>query len=484
MKGDIPVKVIKKFAYELSFPLSNIFTRCCNAGEYPDIWKLETVTPVPKKYPAEAPNNLRKISGTLNFSKLFEKFLAEAIIDDMAPTCDQAQFGNRKGVSTQHYLIKLLHRILVSIDKNSKNESNAAILHLIDWQQAFDRQCPTLGIQSFIKNGVRSSIIPVLRSYFKDRKMQVKWHNSMSSIRNMPGGGPQGCHLGQLQYLSQSDKSGSCVPDSDRFKFIDDMSLLEIINLIACGLVNYDFIRHVASDIPTEGKFLSTENCRSQDILDEVARWTENNKAKLNEKKTQVMIFNPTKNYQFGIRLNLNGKLLETVNQVTLLGTIISTDLSWSSNTKYIVRKAYQRLEIVKKLYTFTVPTEDLVHIYTLYVRSVLEFNCCVWHFNLTVEDQQEIERVQKIACKIILKTNYTSYSNALVTLNLQTLHDRRQELCERFAKKCVKGPPQVADMFPRDYTKHSNKFIVTFARHDRLLYSAIPQMQRLLNNS
>ena len=107
----------------------------------------------------------------------------------------------------------------------------------------------------------------------------------MSSIRNMPGGGPQGCHLGQLQYLSQSDKSGSCVPDSDRFKFIDDMSLLEIINLIACGLVNYDFIRHVASDIPTEGKFLSTENCRSQDILDEVARWTENNKAKLNEKK-------------------------------------------------------------------------------------------------------------------------------------------------------------------------------------------------------
>ena len=122
MKGDIPVKVIKKFAYELSFALSNIFTRCCNAGEYPDIWKLETVTRVPKKYPAEAPNNLRKISGTLNFSKLFEKFLAEAIIDDMAPTCDQAQFGNRKGVSTQHYLIKLLHRILVSIDKNSKNE--------------------------------------------------------------------------------------------------------------------------------------------------------------------------------------------------------------------------------------------------------------------------------------------------------------------------------------------------------------------------
>ena len=304
----------------------------------------------------------------------------------------------------------------------------------------------------------------------------------MSSIRSMPGGGPQGCHLGQLEYLSQSDKSGDCVADEDRFKFIDDMSLLEILNLIACGLLEYDFTQHVASDIPTEGKFLDTQNCKSQKILDEVVKWTENNKAKLNENKTQVMIFNPTKNHQFGIRLHMNGKLLETVDKVTLLGTIISTDLTWSSNTHYIVRKAYQRLEIIKKLYTFSVPTEDLVHIYILYVRSILEFNCCVWHFSLTAEDRQEIERVQKIACKIILKNNYSSYLDALVTLKLETLNDRRENLCERFAKKCVKGPPQVANMFPIDHTRHSNKFQVTFARHDRLLHSAIPQMQRILN--
>ena len=49
--GDIPIKVIKRFGHELSFPLSDIFKRCCKAGEYPDIWKMEIVTPVPKKYP-------------------------------------------------------------------------------------------------------------------------------------------------------------------------------------------------------------------------------------------------------------------------------------------------------------------------------------------------------------------------------------------------------------------------------------------------
>ena len=69
VKGDIPTKIIKMFGYELSFPLSNIFTRCCTAGEYPNIWKIEMVTPVPKKFPPELPKDLRKISGTLNFFK-------------------------------------------------------------------------------------------------------------------------------------------------------------------------------------------------------------------------------------------------------------------------------------------------------------------------------------------------------------------------------------------------------------------------------
>ena len=135
------------------------------------------------------------------------------------------------------------------------------------------------------------------------------------------------------------------------------------------------------------------------------------------------------------------------------------------------------------KSITINIPVKDLVHIYTLYVRSILEFNCCVWHFSITMEERTLLERVQKTACKIILKQKYITYESALRELGLQNLDDRRLELCKRFAKKCVKGPPQIAEMFPRDNTRHSNQFSVTFARTDRLLHSAIPQMQRLLNN-
>ena len=103
---------------------------------------------------------------------------------------DPAQFGNRKGVSIQHYLVKMFDRILKELDKNSHGEAMAAVLTMIDWKQAFPRQDPTLAIQSFINNGVRPALIPVLMSFFENRRMTVKWRDAMSAIKRLKGGGP------------------------------------------------------------------------------------------------------------------------------------------------------------------------------------------------------------------------------------------------------------------------------------------------------
>ena len=101
------------------------------------------------------------------------------------------------------------------------------VASLIDWNNAFPRQCPKLGIESFIENGVRPSIIPVLNNYFQDRSMSVKWHGCRSDPKKINGGGPQGATIGLLEYLSQSNRSADIVDLVDRFKFVDDLSLLE-----------------------------------------------------------------------------------------------------------------------------------------------------------------------------------------------------------------------------------------------------------------
>ena len=58
--------------------------------------------------------DLRKISGLMNFSKVTDKIIAELISDDITHSRDRAQYGNQKNVSIQHYLIKLLHKVLTS----------------------------------------------------------------------------------------------------------------------------------------------------------------------------------------------------------------------------------------------------------------------------------------------------------------------------------------------------------------------------------
>ena len=210
-------------------------------GEYPNLYKQEIVPPVPKVHPPQTTKDLRKIAGTPNFSKIFEKFLVAVMIDDMKQFRDPSQYGNSKGVSTQHYLIKMVDRILTILDTNNQKEAYAVVAQLVDWAQAFDRQCPKLGIQSFIKNGVRKSIIPVITNYFQNRRMQVKWKNQLSSPRDLPRGGPQGSSLGLLEYDSQSNDNTEFLSQEDKFKFVDDLSTLEKINLIMVGLSSYNF---------------------------------------------------------------------------------------------------------------------------------------------------------------------------------------------------------------------------------------------------
>ena len=484
--GDIPWKIISEFSVEFSDPLSNIFNSSTLDGIWPKLWKYEFVTPVPKVHPPTNPNDLRKISGTKNLSKIYEALLADYIIDDMNPNVDPSQFGNEKGLSIQHYLVKMVHRILTILDTNNDSEKYAVLTQLVDWSKAFDRQDPKLGIESFIRNGVRPTLIPLLVSYFQERKMIVKWHGLTSSTRDLPGGGPQGCTFGLLEYKSNSNNNVDHVPLHMRFKFVDDLSVLEKLSLILIGLSSYNFRNHVASDIGTHQKYLPNINIQSQNYLDQIQTWTETNKMKLNVDKSKVMIFNFTEDYQFATRLYIEDVLMETINQTKLLGTIVQSDLKWSENTTLIVKKGYQRMLILQKLYAFNIPDEDLVQIYILYIRSILEQNCQVWHYSITNEEKSDLERVQKVATKIILQERYTNYDQALKHLNLDYLTARRDKLCLKFATKCLKHE-KTKDMFPLNVqTDHdirqTQKYHVQFAKTNRLRDSAIPQLQRALN--
>ena len=77
---------------------------------------------------------------------------------------------------------------------------------------------------------------------------EVKWRR-----------GPQGGTLG-LEYLSQSNDISDNLNQEDRFKFVDDLTTLKIVNLLITQVTLYDFFSHVASNIPIHIGYIKNQN--------------------------------------------------------------------------------------------------------------------------------------------------------------------------------------------------------------------------------
>ena len=104
------------------------------------------------------------------------------------------------------------------------------------------------------------------------------------------------------------------------------------------------------------------------------------------------------------------------------------------------------------------------------------------------MQNEKDLERVQKVALKVILDNNYNNYENALNVLDLDTLKDRREQLALVFARKCLKNP-KMKNLFPQNNRTHImiprqiKHFQVLKAHTERFRESPTIHMQNLLNH-
>ena len=161
--------------------------------------------------------------------------------------------------------------------------------------------------------------------------------------------------------------------------------------------------------------------------------------------------------------------------------------IKFDKNTEDICRRAFARITMITKLKYVGVPEHDLLDIFKLFIRSLMEYCCVAWHSSLTQAQTYDMERVQKTALKVILGDGYQDYETALKHCNLETLFSRRETRCLSFGLKCLEHPKHTK-MFPLNVCEEElnlrdqNKFNVNFAKHSYYKDSAIPYIQNLLN--
>ena len=139
---DLPSKLRKEYDIFLTLPLKDIFNSCLNEQTFPDLWKIEYVTPIKKiPQPLEI-SHMRKIACTSDYSKCFEGFLKEWILEDIEDALDPSQYGGRKGSGTEHLIVCYVDRVLKLLD--SRQNKTAVIAAAADFVSAFDKTDPSI----------------------------------------------------------------------------------------------------------------------------------------------------------------------------------------------------------------------------------------------------------------------------------------------------------------------------------------------------
>ena len=94
-------------------------------------------------------------------------------------------------------------------------------------------------------------------------------------------------------------------------------------------------------------------------------------------------------------------------------------------------------------------------------IRVLAEQGVAIWNSGITRSQISELEKIQKVALKIILGDLYTSYKTSCDLFKIDTLSTRRLQLCTQFAIKLYKS---------HNFFNHSNQLSKTRAEQPLLV--------------
>ena len=206
----------------------------------------------------------------------------------------------------------------------------------------------------------------------------------------------------------------------DLYKFVDDCTLSECLPAGCSSIMQQEIIN--------------------------LQTWSSINKMNINIKKTKEMILGPARERP-PMGLQLNAKTIDRVTVYKLLGLHVTDELKWQAHVSAICSKASKRLHFLRLLKRASMSIADLTHYYETIIRPIMEYACVVWHTSLTKGQNEQLERIQRRALRIIYGGDNDGRRQALSTM--RPLSDRRDQLCRKFFKKLLEPTSCLHQLLP-----------------------------------
>ena len=333
-------------------------------------------------------------------SKVFEKIVYNRIYEHLIfnNILTDRQSGYRQNHGTYTQLLYLIHSLHFSLDKSK----DFSIIYLdisryfdTIWHQGLLAKCEQLC-------GLKGTLLHWLESYLHNRTHSVVVENSVSEIRMINAGCPQGSVLGPLLALIYlNDLDGTT--ENELFLFADDTIL---------------FKSHAHS--PEEAQV------SLQRDLNKIKEFGNKWAITFNSSKTALQTFT-NKHTLISPTLKFGSDSIPIVTNHKHLGLNISSDLRFHCHTKEIIKKANAALAPLYPVAAH-LPKQTLKQIYVNYIRPIFDYADVVYHGHITVTDSLRLERVQNRAARLITGAfRRTSTNTILRELGWTTLHMRRE---------------------------------------------------------
>ena len=114
------------------------------------------------------------------------------------------------------------------------------------------------------------------------------------------------------------------------------------------------------------------------------------------------------------------------------------------------------KMWLIRRMKVLKLEPDLIFDYYVKEIRVLAEQGVVIWNSGLTRSQIIELEKIQKVALKIILGEQYTTYKTACDFFKIDTLSTRRLKLCTQFAIKLYKSDKSF------NFFKHAKKFAKT----------------------
>ena len=420
----IPTSLVKHCAQYLTPVIMKIVNESILTNTVPDTMKGAIVTPLIKKSNLDPDNlkNYRPVSNLSFISKLLERAVSVQLSDykDDNNLREVRQSAYRKNHSTETAMLRLCNDILCEMD-----QGQCTLLVMLDLSAAFDTVDHKIILNRLDNNfGIKHNALEWIESYFSFRTQEVVINGIKSDKKVMKCNVPQGSVLGAPMYSDYTEPVGRVIRalSVEPYFYADDSQ-----SSVSFQPGNQESQKHAISAMESS--------------CDEVKTWMRRNMLKLNDDKTEVMVFG-SKHQLKQVNINhirVGDSNIALTESAVNIGVTLDSNLSMIKHVNKIVSTAWYHLRNISKIRKFLTQsaTETIIH---AFITSRLDTCNCIL-YGITDKTINKLQVIQNKCAKVIVKANrYSSATDIRKTLNWLPIKQRIKFKILVLTFKCLNG--------------------------------------------